>query len=160
MAPASASLGIAFGILASTAGMGLVAPDRHVRDDRSQARLSSAAASVLDDGGSIAAAVIAAVLLNARYSRSSIADLARLRGSRTRRFLESQLIVDESWAVAQRGWGRIDRRDPRRSRAPALPVLVGATALGVFGSGFSDKPERFGLDAAFRRSSSPCSSRS
>jgi predicted branched-subunit amino acid permease len=131
VAPASASFGIAFGILASTAGMGSVAPI--VMSATTFAGSAQfAAASVLDDGGSIAAAVIAAVLLNARYLAISIAVSSAFEGSRTRRLFESQLIVDESWAVAQRGGGRIDRR-----------ILVAA------GSGFLGKPERFGLDAAF-----------
>ena len=72
MAPASASFGIAFGILASTAGMGSVAPI--VMSATTFAGSAQfAAASVLGDGGSIAAAVVAAVLLNARYLAISIA---------------------------------------------------------------------------------------
>jgi 4-azaleucine resistance transporter AzlC len=148
VAPASASFGIAFGILASTAGMGSVAPI--VMSATTFAGSAQfAAASVLDDGGSIAAAVIAAVLLNARYLAISIAVSPAFEGSRARRFLESQLIVDESWAVAQRGGGRIDRRILVAAGLLLYPCWVGATALGVFGSGFLGKPERFGLDAAF-----------
>jgi predicted branched-subunit amino acid permease len=108
-----------------------------------------AAASVQDDGGSIAAAVVAAVLLNARYLAISIAIADAFEGSRLRRFFESQLIVDESWAVAQRGGGRIDRRILVAAGLVLYPCWVGATALGVFGGGLLGKPERFGLDAAF-----------
>ncbi len=148
MAPASASFGIAFGILASTAGMGSVAPI--VMSATTFAGAAQfAAASVLGDGGSIAAAVVAAVLLNARYLAISIAVSSAFEGPRIRRFLESQLIVDESWAVAQRGGGRIDRRILVAAGLLLYPCWVGATALGVFGGGLLGKPERFGLDAAF-----------
>ncbi len=148
MAPASVSFGIAYGILASTAGMGSLAPI--VMSATTFAGSAQfAAASVLDNGGSIAAAVVAAVLLNARYLAISVANAGAFEGSRLRRLFESQLIVDESWAVAQRGGGRIDRRILVAAGLLLYPCWVGATALGVFGGGLLGKPERFGLDAAF-----------
>jgi len=146
--PASASFGIAFGILAVAAGLGSVAPI--VMSATTFAGSAQfAATSVLDNGGSVAAAVIAAVLLNARYLAISLAVADSFEGSRLRRFFESQLIVDESWAVAQRGGGRIDRRVLVAAGLLLYPCWVGATAIGVFGGGFLGKPERFGLDAAF-----------
>ena len=60
-----------------------------------------AAVSVLQDGGTVVAAVAAAVLLNLRYLAISIAIAPVFTGPRVRRLLESQLIVDESWAVSQ-----------------------------------------------------------
>lgn len=148
MAPASASFGIAFGILASTAGLGSLAPI--VMSATTFAGSAQfAAASVLDNGGSVATAVVAAVLLNARYLAVSVAIAGAFEGSRFRRFFESQLIVDESWAVAQRGGGRVDRRILVAAGLVLYPCWVGATALGVFGGGLLGNPERFGLDAAF-----------
>jgi 4-azaleucine resistance transporter AzlC len=148
VAPASVSFGIAYGILASTVGMGSLAPI--VMSATTFAGSAQfAAASVLDDGGSITAAVVAAVLLNARYLAISVAIAGAFEGSRVRRFFESQLIVDESWAVAQRGGGRVDRRILVAAGLLLYPCWVGATALGVFGGGLLGKPERFGLDAAF-----------
>ncbi|HKB19873.1 MAG TPA: AzlC family ABC transporter permease [Gaiellaceae bacterium] len=148
MAPASVSFGIAYGILASTAGMGSLAPI--VMSATTFAGSAQfAAASVLDDGGSIAAAVVAAVLLNARYLAISVAIAGAFEGSRVERFAESQLIVDESWAVAQRGGGRVDRRILVAAGLLLYPCWVLATALGVFGGGLLGNPERFGLDAAF-----------
>jgi branched chain amino acid efflux pump len=148
VAPASVSFGIAYGILASTVGMGSLAPI--VMSATTFAGSAQfAAASVLDDGGSIATAVVAAVLLNARYLAISVANAGAFEGSRLRRLFESQLIVDESWAVAQRGGGRIDRRILVAAGLLLYPCWVGATALGVFGGGLLGKPERFGLDAAF-----------
>lgn len=148
VAPASASFGIAFGILASTAGLGSLAPI--VMSATTFAGSAQfAAASVLDDGGSVTAAVVAAVLLNARYLAISVAIADAFEGSRLRRLFESQLIVDESWAVSQRGGGRIDRRVLVAAGLLLYPCWVGATAVGVFGGGHLGKPERFGLDAAF-----------
>jgi 4-azaleucine resistance transporter AzlC len=108
-----------------------------------------AAASVLDEGGSVLAAVAAAVLLNARYAAISLAVVPAFRGGPARRLLESQLIVDESWAVSQLGGGRIERRVLVGAGLVLFPFWVGGTALGVlFGDVLGD-PERLGLDAAF-----------
>jgi len=148
VAPSSASFGIAYGILASTVGMGSLAPI--VMSATTFAGSAQfAAASVLDDGGSVVAAVVAAVLLNARYLAISVSIAGAFEGSRLRRLFESQLIVDESWAVAQRGGGRIDRRILVAAGLLLYPCWVGATALGVFGGGLLGNPERLGLDAAF-----------
>jgi predicted branched-subunit amino acid permease len=87
LAPASASFGVAFGVLAVTAGMGVVAPI--VMSATTFAGAAQfAAASVLRDGGSVLAAVAAAVLLNARYLAISIAIAPAFQGSRLRRFFE------------------------------------------------------------------------
>ena len=66
-----------------------------------------AAASILEDGGGAASAIVAALLLNARYVPLSLAVASIFPGSRRRRALESQLIVDESWALAGRS-GRFE----------------------------------------------------
>jgi 4-azaleucine resistance transporter AzlC len=148
VAPASASFGIAFGILASTAGLGSLAPI--VMSATTFAGAAQfAATSVLEDGGSVASAVVAAVLLNGRYLAISLAVATAFEGPRLRRLLEAQLIVDESWAVAQTGGGRIDRRVLVAAGLVLYPCWVGATAVGVFGGGLLGDPERFGLDAAF-----------
>ena len=148
LAIAAASFGAAFGVLAETAGMGTLAPI--VMSATTFAGAAQfAAASVIDEGGSVLAAVAAAVLLNARYAAISLAVAPDFRGSRARRFLESQLIVDESWAVAQVGGGRIQRRVLVGAGLVLFPFWVGGTALGVlFGDVLGD-PERLGLDAAF-----------
>jgi 4-azaleucine resistance transporter AzlC len=148
LALAAASFGAAFGVLAETASMGVLAPI--VMSATTFAGAAQfAAASVLDEGGAVVAAVAAAVLLNARYGAISLAVAPDFRGSRLRRFLESQLIVDESWAVAQVGGGRIDRRVLVGAGLVLFPFWVVGTAIGVlFGDVLGD-PERFGLDAAF-----------
>ena len=148
LAVAAGSFGAAFGVLAQAAGMGVLAPI--VMSATTFAGASQfAAASVLDEGGGVVAAVAAAVLLNARYAAISIAVAPSFKGSPLRRFVESQLIVDESWAVAQVGHGRINRRVLVGAGLVLFPFWVGGTALGVlFGDVLGD-PERFGLDAAF-----------
>jgi 4-azaleucine resistance transporter AzlC len=148
LAVAAGSFGAAFGVLATTAGMGSLAPI--VMSATTFAGAAQfAAASVLDEGGNVLAAVGAAVLLNARYGAISLAVAPDFGGSRLRRFLEAQLIVDESWAVAQVGGGRIDRRVLVGAGLVLFPFWVGGTAAGVaFGDVLGD-PERLGLDAAF-----------
>jgi 4-azaleucine resistance transporter AzlC len=148
LAPAAASFGVAFGVLAVAAGMGVVAPILMSATTFAGAA-QFAAASVLRDGGSALAAVAAAVLLNARYLAISVAIAPAFEGSRLRRFFESQLIVDESWAIAQIGGGRIDRRLLVGAGLLLFPCWVGGTAVGVFGGDALGDPKRLGLDAAF-----------
>jgi 4-azaleucine resistance transporter AzlC len=148
VAPASASFAVAFGVLATTAGMGVVAPI--VMSATTFAGAAQfAAASVLDDDGTVVAAVAAAVLLNMRYLAISLAIAPDFEGSRIRRFFESQLIVDESWAVAQVGGGRINRKVLVGAGLTLFPCWVGGTILGVFGGDLLGDPKKFGLDAAF-----------
>ena len=148
LVPASATFGAAYGVLAVTAGMGVFAPI--VMSATTFAGAAQfAAASVIRDGGSVLAAVGAAVLLNARYLAMSVAIAPAFQGSRLRRFFESQLLVDESWAVSQVGGGRIDRRVLVGAGLFLFPCWVGGTALGVFGGDVLGDPKRLGLDAAF-----------
>lgn len=148
LAPAPLSFGVTFGVLAGTAGMGVIAPI--VMSAMTFAGASQfAAASVIRDGGSVVAAVAAAALLNARYLAISVAIAPAFEGSRLRRLLESQLIVDESWAVAQIGGGRVNRRLLLGAGLTLFPCWVGGTALGVFGGDLLGDPKSLGLDAAF-----------
>ncbi len=57
--------------------------------------------------------------------------------------------MDESWAVAQIGGGRIERRLLVGAGLLLFPCWVGGTALGVFGGDLLGDPKRLGLDAAF-----------
>ena len=108
-----------------------------------------AAVSVLEDGGSVAAAVGAAVLLNLRYAPMGLAAAAALKGGPLRRGVEAQLIVDEAWALAGREGGRFDRGVLLGAGGLLFSSWVAGTALGAMvGSGLGD-PEALGLDAAF-----------
>ena len=140
--------GASFGVLARAADMGAVAPI--VMSATTFAGSSQfAAASILDEGGSLAAAIVAALLLNARYAAIGISVAPIFRGSRLRRLLESQLVVDESWALSARPDGTFDRRILLGAGLTLYAAWVLGTALGVLGGGFLGDPERLGLDAAF-----------
>lgn len=144
---AALAFGASFGVLAEAAGMGRAAPI--VMSATTFAGAAQfAAASVLDTAGGAAAAIAAAVLLNARYGTISIAIAPGFGGSRLRRFLSAQTIVDESWAVATRA-GRTDVPMMIGAGVTLYGFWVGGTALGVTVGNALGDPERIGLDAAF-----------
>src|SRR5919197_5238524 len=140
--------GVSFGLLARTGGMGRVAPI--VMSATTFAGSAQfAAASILDAGGTAAAAILAAVLLNVRYAPISISVADLFDGAAPKRLVQSQLIVDESWALSARGGGRFDRNVLFGAGLLLYPSWVAGTALGVFGAGVLGNPARLRLDAAF-----------
>ena len=140
--------GVSFGLLARSAGMGRVAPI--VMSATTFAGSAQfAVASILDAGGTAAAAILAAVLLNVRYAPISISVGDIFGGAAPKRLVQSQLIVDESWALSARGKGRFDRDLLLGAGLLLYPCWVGGTALGVLGGGLLGDPARLGLDAAF-----------
>jgi predicted branched-subunit amino acid permease len=107
-----------------------------------------AAVSVLV-GGSVAASVAAAILLNARYGPIGVTVAPHLQGNRWSRFLRAQLVVDESWAIAAEGDGRFNLQVLLGAGLTLYAAWVAGTSLGVaFGRVVGD-PARIGLDAAF-----------
>jgi predicted branched-subunit amino acid permease len=108
-----------------------------------------AAASILDEGGAVAAAIAAAVFLNFRYAPIAVSVAPLFRGPPWRRLLEAQLVVDESWAISNRGDGRFDRGLLLGAGLVLFPVWVLATTVGVLAGDLLGNPERLGLDAAF-----------
>ncbi|MBA3347475.1 MAG: AzlC family ABC transporter permease [Actinobacteria bacterium] len=146
LALAPLAFGAAFGVLAIDAGMGgLAAVVMSATTFAGSAQF--AAASILDSGGGAAAAVVAAVLLNARYVPQSLAVASIFPGSKRRRLVESQLIVDESWALAGRS-GRFDYGVLVGVGVLFWLLWVGGTAIGIVVGDLFD-PEAIGLDAAF-----------
>src|ERR687884_179370 len=140
--------GVSFGLLARSVGMGPVAPI--VMSATTFAGSAQfAVASILDAGGTAAAAILAAVLLNVRYAPISISVGDIFGGAAPKRLVQSQLIVDESWALSARGGGRFDRNLLLGAGLLLYPCWIGGTALGVLGGGLLGDPARFGLDAAF-----------
>lgn len=148
IAVAAAAFAASFGILARAAGFGAVAAI--VMSATTFAGSAQfAVVSTLETGGAVAAAIVAAVLLNARYAPISVSVAPFFGGSRLRRLFESQLIVDESWVVSRRRDGRYDRRILIGAGAVLYVVWVTGTAVGVLvGDAIAD-PETLGLDAAF-----------
>jgi 4-azaleucine resistance transporter AzlC len=138
--------GASFGLLAVDAGLGrLGAVAMSATTFAGSAQF--AAASILDSGGGAAAAIVAAVLLNARYVPQSIAVAPVFPGSRRRRFLEAQLIVDESWALSGRS-GTFEHGILIGAGLLLYVTWVGGTALGTVAGDVLD-PDAIGLDAAF-----------
>ena len=108
-----------------------------------------AASSILGASGGAAAAITAAVLLNARYAPISISVAALFHGPLPRRLAESQLIVDESWALSSRGGGRFDRRILIGAGLLLYVAWVSGTAVGVLAGHALGDPKDIGLDGAF-----------
>jgi 4-azaleucine resistance transporter AzlC len=145
---AVAGFGISYGVLAEAAGMGRLAPV--VMSATTFAGSAQfAAASILDEGGALAAAIAAAVLLNTRYAPIGISVAPLFRGPVWRRLVEAQLVVDESWAIANQGAGRFDRGLLLGAGLVLYPSWVLSTAVGSFAGDLLGDPERLGLDAAF-----------
>lgn len=107
-----------------------------------------ASVSVLDAGGTLAAAITAAVFLNARYVAISVTVASIFPGGRLRRLLGSQLIVDESWALSARS-GRFEWPILAGSGIVFYVLWVLSTAGGTLVGGVLDDPNSLGLDAAF-----------
>ena len=148
LALAVAGCGVSCGVLARAAGLGpLAAVARSGTTFAGSAQF--AAASILEAGGGVAAAVGAAVLLNARYGPISLSVAPALQGPWWKRLLLGQLVVDESWAIAHLGNGRFDRGRLVGAGAVLYAAWVASTAAGALGAGALGDPAALGLDAAF-----------
>jgi 4-azaleucine resistance transporter AzlC len=140
--------GVSFGLLARTSGFGALAPV--VMSATTFAGSAQfAAVSILGTSGGAAAAITAAVLLNGRYVPISISVARLFHGPRLRRLAESQLIVDESWALSSRGDGRHDRGLLLGAGVVLYAAWVTGTVVGVVGGRALGDPEALGLDGAF-----------
>src|SRR5262249_32426245 len=108
------AIGISFGVLAQPV-MGSIAPVLMSLVVFSGAA-QFAALTVLTAGGGAIARILAGMLMNARWLPMGLAIGPFLKGRAPRRALESQALVDASFALASRGDGTYDRG-----------VLMGAT---------------------------------
>ena len=141
-------LGVSFGVLARSLGWGAVAAvGSSVLICSGSAQF--AVAAVLGSGGGPFAAIVAAVLLNARFGPMGVAVAPYLKGGPLRRAFEGQAVIDASWALASRGGGRFDREFMIGATIPQVAAWIGGTALGVLGGDLVGDPERLGLDAIF-----------
>lgn len=140
--------GASFGLVARAAGMGVLAP-LVMSATTFAGSAQFAVSSILGAGGGAAAAIAAAVLLNARYAPISISVAPLFHGRLLRRLLESQLIVDESWALASRGSGRFDRRILLGAGLLLYVSWLSGTAVGVLAGDALGDPKDLGLDGAF-----------
>jgi 4-azaleucine resistance transporter AzlC len=147
LAPGPFVFGLSFGVLAEAAGMGAAAAV--VMSATTFAGSAQfATASVLEDGGTALAAIMAAIFLNARYAAFSLTVASVVPGGRFRRLVGSQLIVDESWALAGRS-GRFEWGVLAGAGLLLYGLWVASTALGTVVGGVLEDPNDLGLDAAF-----------
>jgi len=148
LAVAFAGFGVTFGSLARAAGIGpLAAIVMSATAFAGSAQF--AAVSVLGAGGSAMAAMAAAVLLNARYGPIGLSVAPVIGGAWWSRLLLGQLVVDESWAIANQGKGTFDRNRLIGAGLTLYLVWVAATAVGALSGSVLADPKALGLDAAF-----------
>jgi 4-azaleucine resistance transporter AzlC len=141
------ALGVSFGVLAEPV-MGEIAPilmSMFVFAGAAQ----FAALSVLAAAGGAGAAILAGLLMNARFLPMGFAVAPSLRGRALRRAAEGQAVVDASWAIAHRSDGTFDRGVLLGATIPQACGWISGTAIGVFGGSVLADPEKLGIDAIF-----------
>ena len=147
LAPSPILFGLSYGVLADATGFGSAAAV--VMSATTFAGASQfAAVSVLDAGGTVAAAILATIFLNARYMAISVTVASIFPGGKLRRLVESQAIVDESWALSGRR-GSFEWPILVGSGLVFYGLWVGSTAAGTLIGGVLGDPNALGLDAAF-----------
>ena len=145
-AAASGVLALSFGVVATDLGLPAVAAvvmSAIVFAGSAQ----FAAVGILAAGGGLGAAVGAAALMNSRFVPMGFALGPSLHGSRARRALEGQAMVDSSWAMAARGDGEFDRPYLFGHTAVQYVAWVLGTAAGVVAPAMDARA--LGLDAVF-----------
>jgi 4-azaleucine resistance transporter AzlC len=138
-------LSASFGVVASQAGLSdLAAIVMSVVVFAGSAQF--AAVAII---GSLAAALVAAALMNSRFLAMGIALAPSLPGGVLRRATQGQAVVDASWAMALRRDGSFDRYFLFGATAPQYLTWALGTVIGVLGRGVIGNTDRFGLDAVF-----------
>src|SRR5689334_12464266 len=141
------AIGLSFGVLAQPV-MGSIAPILMSLVVFSGAA-QFAALTVLTAGGGAIAAILAGMLMNARWLPMGLAIGPFLKGRAPRRAIESQALVDASFALASRGDGTYDRGVLLGATLPQYLAWSAGTAAGVFGGAVLTDPGSLGLDAMF-----------
>ena len=107
------------------------------------------AVAILLQGGTVAAAVLAAALVNSRFLPMGVALGPSLPGGPIRRAIQGQTVVDASWAIAGRGDGTFDRWVLFGSSAVQYVGWVGGTIVGAVAGNVLGDPDAIGLDAVY-----------
>lgn len=139
---------ISFGVLAREAGMPIaaaIAMSAIVYAGSAQ----FASIAILASGGTLAAAVGAAVLMNSRFLPMGIALAPSLPGGPLKRAAQGQPVVDASWALAAQGDGSFDRWHLFGASAIQYVTWVSGTVVGALAGDVLGKAETLGLDAIF-----------
>ncbi len=148
LAVAVGGFGLTYGVLARQAGFSALAVVVFSLTTFAGSA-QFAAVSIVDDGGTVVAAIVAALLLNARYLPIGLSIAQWLPGGALGRAAQGQVAVDESWAVSHQGGGRYD---PRLLVGAGLAIYVAwvvCSIIGVAAGSVLGDPETLGLDAAF-----------
>lgn len=141
-------VGLSFGLVADEAGLGPVAAiAMSALTFAGGGQL--AAIAVIAQGGSVATALLAAVLMNARYLPMAAAAAPSFPGRWPWRALQGQTIVDSSWVLAARGDGTFDRQLLFGSSLVQYVGWIAGTMVGTFGGDVLGDPAALGLDAVF-----------
>jgi 4-azaleucine resistance transporter AzlC len=148
LAVAVGGFGVTYGVLARQAGFGAVAVVVFSLTTFGGSA-QFAAASIVGDGGTAVAAIVAALLLNARYLPIGLSLAPYLPGGALRRAAQGQVAVDESWAVSHEGGGRYDPRLLVGAGVAIYLAWVACSIVGVAAGSVLGDPETLGLDAAF-----------
>jgi 4-azaleucine resistance transporter AzlC len=145
---AAFAFGASFGVLARASGIDSV--QAIVMSGTTFAGSAQfAVASILGAAGGVVSAIVAATLLNARYAPISVSLAPIFVGGPVRRLLESQLIVDESWAMSRREDGRYDRKLLVGGGLVLYACWMSGTVIGALAGDALGDPTDLGLDAAF-----------
>jgi 4-azaleucine resistance transporter AzlC len=148
LAVAVGGFGITYGVLARQAGFAPVATIVFsIVTFAGSAQF--AAVSIISDGGTAIAAIVAALLLNARYLPIGLSLAPWLPGRPLARAAQGQVAVDESWAVSNLGGGRYDPHLLVGAGITIWGAWVVCSTVGVLGGSILGDPETLGLDAAF-----------
>ncbi len=149
LAAAVGVVAVTFGVLADAAGLSLpktMAMSMFVFTGASQ----FAAVSIIDDGGTAAAAVGSALLLAARNTLYGPVVVKFLDGPGWKRAVATQFVIDETTAMAAAQPDEVSARGAFWRTAVGLYLFwnVG-TAVGHVLGGVIGDPNAWGLDAAF-----------
>lgn len=148
IAVALVPFGLAFGVLCASAGLSVVEAvgfSAIVFTGSAQ----FAAVGVLGDGGQVAAAIGAGVLLNLRSLAFGLVMAPALSGRLPFRLLASQLMIDESMAVGAAGPTRELQRYGYLAGGIAVFTLWNASTFvgALLAAGAGDLIEPLGIDA-------------
>ena len=146
---ATGAYGISFGVLAQAAGLSLlqtIAMSALVFTGATQFSVIG----TISAGGALGTAIGNGLLLAARNAAYGIAMTPLLRGSLARRVFGSQIVIDESTAMARA------QDDPETARRALLTTGISVyvfwnsgTIVGALAGGAIRDPAAFGLDAMF-----------
>jgi 4-azaleucine resistance transporter AzlC len=100
-------------------------------------------------GGGLGPALVSASLINLRFVPMAAATSTSLRGSRWRRALEGQSVVDGSWVAAQRPDGSFDRSKLLAATLVQWPAWVVGTTIGALAVPTTGFIKQTGLDIVF-----------